>query len=78
MSIDADGPTVNIEISLFGIRNLIRKAKKPIITFRLTNDPEKREHIVKPDQALDTCNPNIGKIVLFKGVKMKKEPLLWP
>ena len=31
-------PNCTIQFSLLGIRNLIRKAEKPMITFQLTND----------------------------------------
>ena len=32
-------PPVNIDFAIFGIRGLIRAAKKPKITITLTNDP---------------------------------------
>ena len=31
-------PNCTIQFSLLGIRNLIRKAEKPVITFKLTHD----------------------------------------
>lgn len=31
------GPTVNIKISLIGLRNLVKNARRPKITFKLTN-----------------------------------------
>ena len=65
-------------ISLVGIRNLIYFAKRPILTFKLTNDPKKREQTVKLDEALNTKNPNFGKILEFKDVDLPFEPLLWP
>ena len=33
---------VNIDFAIFGIRGLIRAAKRPKITITLTNDPESR------------------------------------
>jgi hypothetical protein len=69
---------VNIEISLFGIRDLIKKAIRPVLTLKLTNDPQKREIVVKLDQQVNTKNPNFGKIIQFENVDLPVEPLLWP
>ena len=77
-SINDLGFVVNIEVSLLGIRNLLLNAKRPTVTFRLTNDPEKRSHTVKLDQPVNTRNPNFGRIIKFENVKLAVEPLLWP
>ncbi len=71
--------TVNIEIALFGIRNLIKFAKRPTVILKLTNDPLNREiRIPIENGPVNTKNPNFGKIVVFEAVKMPFEPLLWP
>jgi hypothetical protein len=72
--------TTNIEIAVYGIRNLVRAAKKPIITIRLTNDPEKRKLKLNTagDGPINTKNPNFGETIVFKNVKLTFEPLLWP
>ena len=67
---------VNIDVALFGLRNLLANARRPVITLRLTKD--KREHVLKMEEPVNTRNPNFGKIVTFKGVVLPVEPLLWP
>lgn len=68
----------NITISIFGIRNLINNARRPIITLRLTNDPKGRQEVLKLDDPVSTRNPNFGRIIVFKDVELTFEPLLWP
>ena len=77
---------VNIEIAIFGIRNLIRKAVKPRMKIRLTNDESEknaREIMIDADwQALISCeetsNPNFGIILRFEEVELARDPLCWP
>lgn len=58
---------------------MIKQAKKPIITLRLTNDPEKRVLVINTDNvSFKSKNPSIGKIAKFEKVKLTFEPLLWP
>lgn len=76
--------TVNIKFAILGIRNLVMKAKKPLVKIRLTNKPnderECRMHAVWADNNSieETSNPNIGEIVEFKDVDLSNEPLCWP
>lgn len=79
--------TVDLDISLFGIRNLVLKAEKPRITIRLTHgvaDEDQPEPLMMNAEwrarveLTATCNPNFGKIVPFKQVELAKEPLCWP
>ena len=69
---------MNITVALVGIRNLIYQAKRPVVTLRLTNDPLKREEVIRFEEPLDSKNPNIGRIIHFKDVELPFEPLLWP
>ena len=75
--LDAEAFTVDIDISLVGIRNLVKYARRPTVIIRLTNDPEKRELKLKLEE-LKTCNPQIGQNIRLDKVKLPFEPLLWP
>jgi len=68
---------VNVKIALFGIRDLIRNAIKPTITFRLTSGNQK-PHEIKFENPLHSKNPNITKFIQFENIKLPFEPLLWP
>lgn len=67
---------VDIDISVFGLRNLIKNARRPTIVLRLTNDPKRELRITEAD--LKTQNPNFGKVLVFDKVELNAEPLLWP
>jgi hypothetical protein len=62
--------TVNINIGVFGLRNLIFPAIKPRVYIRLTNDPSGYKELEicdsffqgLPSGATETNCPNIGKI----------------
>lgn len=69
--------TVDVQVAVFGIRNLLSAARKPIITLRLTNDPSNAVYPVKLE-GINSKNPNFGQIVIFKKVRLPIEPLLWP
>jgi len=78
-SIASKGFTVNISVSIFGIRNLIGKTKKASIILKLTNKTEEKYKIVKSLEHIQpTCNPNCGEIVKFEKVSLPVDPLLWP
>ena len=85
--------TVDIEIGIFGIRNLRFKAQKPRITIGLSSDlgdavdeeGNSKFWILKQDEAADpsqapgeSLHPTFGKIYTFKAVTLEAEPLLWP
>lgn len=78
--------TVNIEMAIFGIRNLIRKAVKPRMNIRLTDDVENKfAWQIKIDadwqesvSCEETHNPNFGTTVRFEGVELAADPLCWP
>ena len=79
--------TVNIDFSLFGIRNLVIGSERPRVRIRMTNlypDEEKTEEIMINDEwkehldLIETSNPNFGKMISFANVELVKEPLCWP
>lgn len=71
-----------------GLRNLVRAAKEPEITLRLTNGLEDHKQ-PKPitidktwlsDQLKkdETYCPNFGQVVPFKEISLPSDPMLWP
>ena len=72
------GPTINISISLIGLRNLVKNAKRPKVTFKLTNQADSEAKTIQLEDSLDTKNPTFGKIITFEKIKLLREPLLWP
>ena len=75
---------VDIDISIFGIRNLIKDAIEPRVTIRLSNDM-KNYHVIEMNQEwqktmdLDkTRNPNFGALHKFTNIELATEPLCWP
>lgn len=70
--------TVTITFSLFGIRNLMKYAIKPIIKIKLTTQSEYQEIKLDEKLPISTRNPNFGKVVKFEKIPLPKEPLLWP
>lgn len=78
--------TVNIDIALFGIRNLIFPAVKPRVYIRLTNDTNDYKEIEiceeffpnLPSGATETNCPNFGNIFTIPNVQLATEPLFWP
>ena len=62
---------VNIDIAIFGVRNLIKKAVQPKMTVRLTNDKEnKQEKVIMINEEWrtmmtfeSTSNPNFSHIL---------------
>ena len=79
---------VNIKFALFGVRNLISKAKVPKVSVRLTDrlfDKDSEDQVYgihegwQDENAIEeTANPNIGQIIEFKDVALANEPLCWP
>ena len=67
---------IDIEISVFGIRELIKLAKNPQIVFSLTNATRSEKRIEKKE--VNSRNPNIGETLKFSGIMLPLDPLLWP
>jgi hypothetical protein len=73
--------TVDIKIGMLGLRNLMRSAYKPHMSFQLTNNFSKDGNNDKQEISLvevNTVNPNFGDIIVFKEVELPCDPLLWP
>lgn len=78
---------VNLKFALYGIRDLIHKSKKPVVTVKLTNseNPDDIKQITQesleqldPNNKKDPFSPNFGVVETFKKVELAKEPLSWP
>lgn len=67
---------VDIEVSILGIRELIRNAKNPIMVFTLTSGAANERKIEKKE--VNSRNPNFGDSIKFSSVMLPFDPLLWP
>ena len=67
---------VDIEVAVFGIRELISPAKNPSIVFSLTIGVGGEKKIEKRD--INSKNPNFGQTIKFTGIMLPIDPLLWP
>ena len=71
-------------MAILGIRNLNRKAVKPRMKIRLTNDKANTQEImIDADWSAqmdlkETSNPNFGTTVRFDLVSLARDPLCWP
>ena len=74
--IQEDFLKVDIEVAVFGIRELISPAKNPSIVFSLTTGVGGEKKIEKRDN--NSRNPNIGQTIKFTGIMLPIDPLLWP
>ena len=68
---------VNIDISLFGIRNMIKNARRPVVTMKLTHSGGPPQ-VIKLEDSINSRSPNFGRFITFQGVELTNEPLLWP
>ncbi len=71
-----------VTVTVLGLRNLTKTAKKPVLTFRLTNDPKKEAHVVKVDDTRvtnqeATANPYVLNSVQFD-VSLPDMYIDWP
>eukprot|EP01022_Parablepharisma_sp_SALTPOND_P029649 TRINITY_DN742_c1_g1_i1.p2 TRINITY_DN742_c1_g1~~TRINITY_DN742_c1_g1_i1.p2 ORF type:complete len:1121 (-),score=124.91 TRINITY_DN742_c1_g1_i1:15245-18607(-) len=73
---------VTVTITALGLRNLTKSAKKPVLTFSITNDSEMKKHEIRANKELaetqgSTDNPYILNTVKFDA-KVADKVIDWP
>lgn len=80
--IDRESTEATIKITVMGLRNLKTAAKKPMLTFKLTNDQQNEIHELKInseklEEQSATCNPYILNTISFN-TKLSDKIIDWP